>query len=81
MKIKLACADFTFPILPHDQVLHLISLLGIKEAVMTAVPTGSVLPESLRPCGGVLDLSVRCIVSVEVPERPVCHAGRLFRVK
>ena len=30
MKIKLAGADFTFPILPHDQVLQLISLLGIK---------------------------------------------------
>ena len=30
MKIKLACADFTFPILPHDQVLQLIPMLGIK---------------------------------------------------
>ena len=30
MKIKLACADFTFPLLPHDQVLQLISMLGIK---------------------------------------------------
>jgi sugar phosphate isomerase/epimerase len=28
--LKLACADFTFPILPHDQVLQLIALLGIK---------------------------------------------------
>ncbi|MBI3875755.1 MAG: sugar phosphate isomerase/epimerase, partial [Verrucomicrobia bacterium] len=28
MKLKLACADFTFPLLPHDQVLDLIALLG-----------------------------------------------------
>ena len=28
--LRLACADFTFPILPHDQVLQLIALLGIK---------------------------------------------------
>ena len=30
MKLKLACSDFTFPILPHDQALQLISMLGIK---------------------------------------------------
>ena len=30
MKLRLACADFTFPILPHDQVLQLIAMLGIK---------------------------------------------------
>lgn len=30
MKLKLACADFTFPILPHHQVLQLISMLGFK---------------------------------------------------
>ncbi|MEO5802012.1 MAG: sugar phosphate isomerase/epimerase [Verrucomicrobiota bacterium] len=27
MKLKLACADFTFPLLPHDCVLDLISML------------------------------------------------------
>ena len=27
MKLKLACADFTFPLLPHDQVLDLIAML------------------------------------------------------
>src|SRR5262245_17477552 len=27
MKYKLACADFTFPLLPHDRVLDLIALL------------------------------------------------------
>lgn len=27
MQLKLACADFTFPILPHEQVLVLISML------------------------------------------------------
>ena len=30
MKLKLACSDFTFPILPHDQALRLISMLGIE---------------------------------------------------
>ncbi|MAE62596.1 MAG: hypothetical protein CMJ49_14710 [Planctomycetaceae bacterium] len=30
MKLKLACADFTFPILPHDQALQVIAMLGIK---------------------------------------------------
>ena len=30
MKLKLACADFSFPILPHEQVLRLISMLDIK---------------------------------------------------
>jgi sugar phosphate isomerase/epimerase len=27
MKLKLACADFTFPLLPHDRVLDLIAML------------------------------------------------------
>lgn len=27
MRLKLACADFTFPLLPHDNVLDLISML------------------------------------------------------
>jgi len=27
MKLKLACADFAFPLLPHDQVLDLITML------------------------------------------------------
>jgi sugar phosphate isomerase/epimerase len=30
MKLKLACADFTFPLLSHDQVLDLIALLGFE---------------------------------------------------
>jgi sugar phosphate isomerase/epimerase len=30
MKLKLACADFTFPLLPHDDVLTLIATLGIR---------------------------------------------------
>ena len=30
MKLRLACADYTFPILPHDQVLQIISMLGLK---------------------------------------------------
>ena len=30
MKPKLACADFTFPLLPHAKVLDLIAMLGIK---------------------------------------------------
>ena len=30
MRLKLACADFTFPLLPHDGSLQLISLLGFK---------------------------------------------------
>ena len=30
MKLELACADFTFPILPHDQALQVISMLGIE---------------------------------------------------
>jgi sugar phosphate isomerase/epimerase len=30
MNIKLACADFTFPLLPHDQVLRLVAMLGFE---------------------------------------------------
>jgi len=30
MNKKFACADFTFPLLPHDAVLDLIALLGMK---------------------------------------------------
>ena len=30
VKLKLACADYTFPILPHDQVLQIISILGLQ---------------------------------------------------
>jgi sugar phosphate isomerase/epimerase len=30
MKLRLACADFTFPLLPHDQSLRLIAMLGFK---------------------------------------------------
>ena len=28
MSIRLACADFTFPLLPHDDVLRLLAMLG-----------------------------------------------------
>jgi sugar phosphate isomerase/epimerase len=30
MKTKLACADFAFPLLPHDKVLKLIAMLDFK---------------------------------------------------
>ena len=30
MKLKLCCADFTFPLLPHDDVLTLIAALGVE---------------------------------------------------
>lgn len=30
MELKLSCADFTFPLLPHDDVLTLIALLGVQ---------------------------------------------------
>jgi len=30
MKLKLSCADFTFPLLPHDDVLDLIAKLGVE---------------------------------------------------
>jgi len=30
MKLKLACADFTFPLLPHEQALDLIAMLGFQ---------------------------------------------------
>lgn len=30
MMLKLACADFTFPLLPHDQVLRLIAMLDLQ---------------------------------------------------
>lgn len=30
MKLRLACADFTFPLLPHDRVLDLIAMLGFE---------------------------------------------------
>ena len=31
MRLKLACADYTFPLLPHDDVLTLIATLGIRD--------------------------------------------------
>lgn len=30
MRLKLSCADFSFPLLPHDAALKLISLLGLR---------------------------------------------------
>jgi len=30
MKYKLACADFTFPLLAHEKVLQLIAMLGFE---------------------------------------------------
>ncbi len=30
MSLKLACADFTFPLLPHDKSLDLIAMLGFE---------------------------------------------------
>ena len=30
MTLKLACADFTFPLLPHENVLQLIAMLEFK---------------------------------------------------
>ena len=30
MTLKLACADFTFPLLPHDKSLDLIAMLGFE---------------------------------------------------
>ena len=30
MKFKLSCADFTFPLLPHDDALDLIAKLGVE---------------------------------------------------
>ena len=32
MKPKFACADFTFPLLPHEDSLQLISMLGFDGA-------------------------------------------------
>ena len=31
MGLKLACADYTFPLLPHDYVVTLIAMLGIRD--------------------------------------------------
>ena len=30
MKLKLSCADFSFPLLPHEAVLKLVALLGLR---------------------------------------------------
>ena len=30
MKLKLACADFAFPLLPHDRALDLIAMLDFE---------------------------------------------------
>ena len=30
MELRLACADFTFPLLPHDKSLQLIAMLEIQ---------------------------------------------------
>ncbi len=31
MPLKLACADFTFPLLPHNKVLQLIAMLDVQD--------------------------------------------------
>ena len=47
--MKLACADFTFPLLPHDRVLDLISMLEFdisddaKEVVYSTQPPDKVV--------------------------------------
>ncbi|MDE3069069.1 MAG: hypothetical protein KGJ60_16175, partial [Verrucomicrobiota bacterium] len=30
MKLKLSCADFSFPLLPHEAALKVIALLGLR---------------------------------------------------
>jgi len=53
MKLKLACADFTFPLLPHDKVLDLISMLGFE-----GVDIGLFQDRShLQPTGMFTDVS------------------------
>lgn len=53
MELKFACADFTFPLLPHDKVLDLMAILG-----MDGVDIGLFQDRShLQPSGEFSDLS------------------------
>lgn len=43
-KIPLACADFSFPLLPHDMTLDLIAGLGIEGVDVSLILSNSHLP-------------------------------------
>jgi sugar phosphate isomerase/epimerase len=64
MELKLACADFTFPLLPHDHVLELIAMLKIP-AVDVGIFGGRshIRPEqvlkNIRSCARELSVQVR----------------------
>ena len=53
MKLNLACADFTFPLLAHDDVLNLIAALDIRGIDIGLFPNRSHLQpaEQLRNVG------------------------------
>jgi len=38
MKLKLACADFTFPLLSHDKSLDLVAMLGFQGVDIAVEP-------------------------------------------
>ena len=42
--IPLACADFTFPLLPHDLALDLIAGLGLEGVDVSLMPSNAHLP-------------------------------------
>ncbi len=53
MKLKLSCADFTFPLLPHDDVLDLIAKLGV-EGVDIGLFEGGL---HIQPSGVIKDIA------------------------
>jgi len=64
MELKLACADFTFPLLPHEQVLDLIAMLKIPAVDIGVFGSRShVRPEhvlkNIQSCARELSAKVR----------------------
>ena len=69
MPIQLACADFTFPLLPHEQSLDLISMLGFegvdiglfqgRSHLQPAVQFGSVADSGRRLAGRLADRGLK----------------------
>lgn len=46
MRLKLACSDFTFPLLPHERSLDLIAMMEIKGVDIGLIPGVSHLQPS-----------------------------------
>ena len=60
--VQLACADFAFPLLPHDHVFDLIAMLGVKGVDIGVFPDRSHFQHKdflADPAGSARELSAR----------------------